>query len=141
MSAAAVIALGFGLALMLGVSFLAVTWLGALQTGLPFRVGVPSGGLDDTAVVSTPPEPPLETAPGITASEARARQQARISGYHWVDQQQDRVQIPIERAMDVLAQRGLPARPEPSPGTYLDEGESVPSGASSGREPTARGIR
>jgi hypothetical protein len=38
-----------------------------------------------------------------------------LNSYGWVDQKAGIVRIPIERAMDIVAQRGLPA-PPPGPG-------------------------
>ena len=40
----------------------------------------------------------------------RARQDAELNSYGWIDRSNGVVRIPIERAMDLIAQRGLPAR-------------------------------
>jgi hypothetical protein len=37
-------------------------------------------------------------------------QDEKLNSYAWIDRSNDIVQIPIERAMDLLAQRGLPTR-------------------------------
>ena len=39
-----------------------------------------------------------------------ARQTEKLNSYGWVDRSNGIVRIPIDRAMDLLAQRGLPAR-------------------------------
>jgi hypothetical protein len=57
-----------------------------------------------------PPAPRLQTDPVDDLRALRARDQALLSGYAWVDRDAGVVRIPIERAKDVLAQRGLPAR-------------------------------
>jgi hypothetical protein len=36
----------------------------------------------------------------------------RLNSYGWVDQQAGIARIPIDRAMALLAQRGLPTRPQ-----------------------------
>lgn len=54
--------------------------------------------------------PPLEIHEGAgrAALDAAARQ--RLDGYAWVDRAAGRVRIPIDRAMQVLAERGWPDR-------------------------------
>jgi len=39
-----------------------------------------------------------------------AAQDEKLTSYGWIDRSNGIVQIPIERAMDLLAQRGLPSR-------------------------------
>jgi hypothetical protein len=40
----------------------------------------------------------------------RAAEDAVLSSYSWVDRDADIVKIPIDRAMEILAKKGLPAR-------------------------------
>ncbi len=40
----------------------------------------------------------------------RAAEEKILHSYGWIDQQKGIVRIPIERAMELTAQRGLPAR-------------------------------
>ena len=54
--------------------------------------------------------PKLQANPNIDLKEFRAREDAELNGYGWVDQRAGTVRIPIERAMDLLLQRGLPVR-------------------------------
>jgi hypothetical protein len=42
--------------------------------------------------------------------QMRAAEEAALNSYGWVDKESGRVRIPIERAMDILAEKGLPAR-------------------------------
>ena len=58
-----------------------------------------------------------------------------LQGYHWVDQSAGIVQIPIDQAMDLVVQRGLPARPAAEAQQFQDEGHSGPSDSSGGRMP------
>jgi hypothetical protein len=61
-----------------------------------------------------PPAPRLQTHPVLDLEDLRARDQALLSGYGWVDRDAGVVRIPIERAIDLLATRGLPARTAPA---------------------------
>ncbi|MCS6772003.1 MAG: hypothetical protein NZ740_08265 [Kiritimatiellae bacterium] len=57
-----------------------------------------------------PPEPRLQVDEPATWAQEYARQRASISEYAWVDERAGIVRIPVERAMEILAERGLPAR-------------------------------
>lgn len=65
-----------------------------------------------------PPEPRIQSAPLIDLRHIRAHEDAVLGSYGWVDKQTGTVRIPIDRAMDILAQRGLPVRTGtgPAPG-------------------------
>src|SRR5581483_7943160 len=54
-----------------------------------------------------PPEPRLETNPQEDLSKKLQRERAVLNNYAWIDRQAGSVRIPIERAMDLLAARGL----------------------------------
>jgi hypothetical protein len=66
-----------------------------------------------------PPEPRLQTSPRDDLRRLRAREEALLHGYAWVDRQAGVARIPIDRAIELLAARGLPgATPAaPTPGT------------------------
>lgn len=57
-----------------------------------------------------PPEPRLQTHPVQDLAVMRADEEAFLNRYGWIDQAQGVVHLPIERAMDLVVQRGLPAR-------------------------------
>jgi len=57
-----------------------------------------------------PPQPRLQYAPVLDLEEFRAAEEKILNSYGWVDRQNGVVRMPIGRAMDLLAQRGLPAR-------------------------------
>jgi hypothetical protein len=59
---------------------------------------------------SLPPEPRLQTTPITDLKEMRAAEDKILGTYGWVDQSHGVVRVPIDRAMDMLAQRGLPSR-------------------------------
>jgi hypothetical protein len=59
-----------------------------------------------------PPEPRLQTKPVQDLRTLHAAEDAVLNSYGWVDRQAGTVRIPIARAMELLAQRGIPAEPE-----------------------------
>jgi len=62
-----------------------------------------------------PPEPHLQTKPPADLARMRAEENAALHRYEWVDRRAGVARIPVERAIEILAERGLPARPEASP--------------------------
>ena len=60
-----------------------------------------------------PPEPRLEVVLDQVLQEVRADESAFLHSYGWVDRQAGVVRIPIDRALTLLLERGLPARIEP----------------------------
>jgi hypothetical protein len=60
-----------------------------------------------------------------------------LEGYQWVDEQAGVVRIPIERAMELLAERGLPSRSAAEADQFRDRGLGGPSDSSGGRWPPA----
>jgi len=62
------------------------------------------------AQVQMPPAPLLQVSSGQDRIDLRAKEQAVINSYHWVDEKGGMVGIPVEEAIKLLAQRGLPAR-------------------------------
>ena len=56
------------------------------------------------------PEPRLRISPRVDLDEMRAAQERQLTTYGWLDKETQTVRIPIDRAMELLAKRGLPAR-------------------------------
>jgi hypothetical protein len=57
------------------------------------------------------PEPRLEENERTQLRQFVEDQDRKLSTYNWVDKDKGTVQIPIERAMDLIVQHGLPVRP------------------------------
>ena len=59
-----------------------------------------------------PPEPNLtfNQSEAVNRGEIGASEDKLMNSYGWVDQAHGIVRIPIDRAMDLIVQRGLPAR-------------------------------
>ncbi len=80
----------------------------------------PQNPLSSQAVVTTRqtsdedvkkfPEPRLEKDERGEINEFRLREEQTLHSYGWVDQKAGTVHIPIERAMELIAERGLPTR-------------------------------
>jgi len=56
------------------------------------------------------PEPRLQLAPREDLAALRTREDAELNSYGWVDKTSGVVRIPIDRAMDLVLERGLPVR-------------------------------
>jgi hypothetical protein len=59
-----------------------------------------------------PPEPRLQTNPREDLQKFREQEDTVLTSYGWVDRNAGIVRIPIEEAMKLTVQRGLPTRPE-----------------------------
>ena len=74
-----------------------------------------------------PPTPRLQTNPIEDMKNLRAEEERHLRSYGWVDPARGAVHIPIDRAMQLLLERGLPARQQQAPGP------GMPNETSSGR--------
>lgn len=61
-----------------------------------------------------PPAPRLQVSPSQDLKQTRQTESAVLNGYYWVDKNAGVVGIPVEQAIKILAERGLPARSEPA---------------------------
>ena len=59
---------------------------------------------------SRPRNPASRRPPRSTSAELRRRERAELESSGWVDEKARTVRIPIDEAMRVIAERGLPAR-------------------------------
>lgn len=60
-----------------------------------------------------PSAPRLQVDPGADLRALRAREHAQLSTYGWTDQAKGIAHIPIERAIELMAERGLSGWPKP----------------------------
>lgn len=95
-----------GLFVALGLTLVFLWWLFGVLAANRAAVG-PFPALKPNQV---PPEPRLQSTPQIEIQQLRAHEDAVLETYGWVDKQKGIVRIPIDRAMDLLSERGLPAR-------------------------------
>lgn len=61
-----------------------------------------------------PPGPVLQANPAVDMRRFREQEQRKVSTYGWVDERRGIVRVPVERAMEMVAERGLP-RWQPAP--------------------------
>jgi hypothetical protein len=59
-----------------------------------------------------PPEPRLQTNPRQDLADLRAKEDAVLQSYGWIDRNGGVVRIPIDAAMKLTLERGLPSRTE-----------------------------
>ncbi len=59
-----------------------------------------------------PPEPRLQVSGAADLAAFRAKEEAELKSYGWIDRKAGTVRIPIDRAMDLLLERGLPTTPQ-----------------------------
>jgi len=73
------------------------------------------------------PTPRLQTDDGNQdLANLHEREDLLLGHYSWVDESHTKVRIPIERAMELIAQRGLPVAEKPAQQEPLMAGDSVP---------------
>jgi hypothetical protein len=106
--------LGFGLGLMVAaiVIHLVVLVLFQFFQGREARRVPAEYPLAVSQGERLPPEPRLQTNPREDLRELRAKEHALLGSYGWVDKNAGVVRIPIDDAMKLTIERGLPARRE-----------------------------
>jgi hypothetical protein len=76
-----------------------------------------------------PPEPRLEPDPLALRRELRAQEDALLKSYGWVDRTAGSVHIPIDRAMEIVLERGVPG------GKPMAAGAPAPAAMPNGAQP------
>lgn len=79
-----------------------------------------------------PPEPRLQANPKVELKDLRADEEAILTSYGWVNPDKGTVRIPIDQAIDIVAQKGLPSKPSPA-GLDNDGYRMIPMDSNSGR--------
>lgn len=74
------------------------------------RQSAPAHPLASTAGRKQPPAPRLQPDPVKDMAALRASEDALLHNYGWLDKAAGKVRIPIDRALELVAQRGLPVR-------------------------------
>jgi hypothetical protein len=91
----------------------------AATAGLFFFLKHPRSSPDAPSHIVRPhpiaPEPSLQTDPSADLAAYRIREEAKLDRYEWIDRDAGIVRIPIARAIDLIAERGLPVRGQGTP--------------------------
>ena len=80
------------------------------------------------------PQPQLQQTPVRDLQSFHAAEEQTLTTYGWVDQPKGVVRIPIDRAIELLAARGLPARSSQPPAQQI----SAPTESSLGKKVVAQ---
>ena len=102
---------GFGVALLVvTLIVLALMW----AMGIAFKEAEqakdhPPSPMAEALIDPIPPGPRLQPAPPRDMDELRAQDREALTTYGWVDRTSGVARIPIERALSILAEKGLGA--------------------------------
>lgn len=99
---------GIGAMVIVAASALWLTW-----KGLERAAAKQDPVLSPLAEHVSPPPPQLQSAPAADYQEHLANEERSLSTYGWVDRQRGVVRVPIDRAIELLIERGEPAMPPP----------------------------
>jgi hypothetical protein len=105
-----VLLFALGLVMLSVMTFAAMGWVFNYFADSQARVDVPPSPLADPQQL--PPEPRLQVSPSVDLKRMREAENATLHSYRWVDRDAGVVSIPIDRAIALLAERGLPTRTE-----------------------------
>jgi len=97
----------FGLFALIGVSMLAMWAMHAFLARQEEKAPAPT--LMEAQRV-LPPVPRLQVSNTRDLAELSAHEARTLSTYGWLDKETGSVRIPVERAMELVAQRGLPGK-------------------------------
>ena len=93
----------------------------------------PNGVLSANPAGTVPAAVIRRQNPASESEQYVTEQNERLNSYGWVNQSSGVVHIPIERAMQLLLERGLPTRPQSEADRFQDKADTMPSYSSSGR--------
>lgn len=67
------------------------------------------------ALTVEPPQPRLQTDPSEDLARFRAEEDKRLNSYYWIDKKRGIVHVPIEQAMQKVAEEGIDGFPRGKP--------------------------
>jgi hypothetical protein len=102
-----VLKFGLWLAVLLFVVFIAMRWTFGIM-GKMTPMGSPASPFENTRVM--PPAPRLQVDPQTELRNYCTSQVQSLTRYEWKDSKAGAVQIPVDRAIDLLVEHPLPAR-------------------------------
>ena len=93
-------------------SFVSMWWLYWYLADREAERSAPASPLAVEHARSAPPAPRLQERPKDDLVALRESERAVLDSYGWVDRDGGIVRLPIERAMELVAERGLPGLPQ-----------------------------
>ena len=99
---------GVSMAALAGLSLLAMWWLFGYFAARQMRLETDLHPLLETRQL--PPEPRLQVLPQLDLRAILTNERSILDSYGWVDRQAGIVRMPIERAIELLTERGLSSR-------------------------------
>lgn len=106
----AILGFGFGLLVTVAVAYVAIFGLFRYFDGREGAKAPAEYPLAASHGRRVPPEPRLQTDPAQDMRDLRAKEDDLLGSYGWVDRNAGSVRIPIDAAMKLTLERGLPAR-------------------------------
>jgi hypothetical protein len=106
----AIIRYGIGLVVVAAVIHVFLWWLLGLYGRQNERAQTQVYPLATGQANRLPPFPRFQENPQQDLLELRAKQKAQLEGYGWVNKEAGVARIPIEEAMKMVIERGLPTR-------------------------------
>ena len=106
----AIIRYGIGLLVVAAVIHVFLWWLLGLYERQNERAQTQVYPLATGQANRLPPFPRFQENPQQELQELRAKQKAQLEGYGWVNKEAGVARIPIEEAMKMVIERGLPTR-------------------------------
>ena len=100
-----------GLTLALVGAAAAMWWISIGLRGDLAQNDRPPSVIPEARAAYQPPGPQLQEDPEAELVELRAAEEAVLSGYQWVDESTGIAQIPVERAIAILAAEAAEAQP------------------------------
>lgn len=101
-----------------GVGFLGIMVVGLLMSWAVYSVmkdrtanpGAPATTFEDPNVANPPPSPWLQASPRDTLVMVRRAEDSVLTSYGWVNKERGIARVPIDRAIEIVAAKGLPYR-------------------------------
>jgi len=104
---ASIVKFGVGLAILLIVVAIGMRWVFGFYAHTQ-NLGPAASPFENARTL--PPSPRLQVTPQADIHSYWEKQQEILNSYGWVDEHNGVVRIPIDRAMRLVIERGLPAR-------------------------------
>ena len=108
-SISALVKFSIGLFLLIVVALVGMQWMFNYFRNTQ-QLGPPASPFAESQ--ASPPGPRLQVDPAQDLKQLRQGEDDKLNSYGWVDQKAAIARIPVDRAMDLLIQKGLPVRAE-----------------------------